>query len=85
MQILNLASRQKADCVPDGVRVNCLALGGLFNNQHPAFIKNYSKSTYVGRLAVPDDVKGIMVYLASDASQYLTGTVIPLDGGYSAK
>lgn len=70
---------------PQGVRCNCLALGGLFNDQHPAFIENYSKATYVGRLAVPDDVKGIMVYLASDASKYLTGTVIPLDGGYSAK
>lgn len=70
---------------PQGVRCNCLALGGLFNNQHPAFVENYSKATYVGRLAVPDDVKGIIVYLASDASKYLTGTVIPLDGGYSAK
>lgn len=70
---------------PQGVRCNCLALGGLFNNQHPAFVENYSKATYVGRLAVPDDVKGIIVYLASDASQYLTGAVIPLDGGYSAK
>ena len=68
-----------------GVRCNCLALGGLFANQHPAFVENYSKSTYVGRLAVEEDVKGAMVYLASDASKYLTGVVIPLDGGYSAK
>ena len=81
----NLTRFLAAKFSPMGVRVNCLALGGLFNNQHPAFIENYSKATYVGRLAVPDDVKGIMVYLASDASQYLTGTVIPLDGGYSAK
>lgn len=70
---------------PYGVRCNCLALGGLLNNQHPAFIENYCKATYLGRLAVEDDVKGMIVYLASDASQYLTGTVIPLDGGYSAK
>ena len=68
-----------------GVTCNCLALGGLFNNQHPAFVENYSKATYVGRLAKEDDVKGIIVYLASNASEYLTGTVIPLDGGYSAK
>ncbi len=70
---------------PKGVRCNCLALGGLFANQHPAFVENYSKATYVGRLACEEDVKGIIVYLASDASKYLTGTVIPLDGGYSAK
>ena len=70
---------------PMGVRCNCLALGGLFANQHPAFVENYSKATYLGRLAKEDDVKGMIVYLASDASKYLTGTVIPLDGGYSAK
>ena len=70
---------------PHGVRCNCLALGGLFANQHPAFVANYSKATYLGRLAKEEDVKGMIVYLASDASQYLTGTVIPLDGGYAAK
>ncbi len=70
---------------PHGIRCNCLALGGLFANQHPAFVQNYSKATYLGRLAKEDDVKGMVVYLASNASEYLTGTVIPLDGGYSAK
>ena len=70
---------------PHGIRCNCLALGGLFANQHPAFVENYCKATYLGRLAVEEDVKGMLVYLASDASKYLTGTVIPLDGGYSAK
>ena len=70
---------------PHGIRCNCLALGGLFANQHPAFVENYNKATYLGRLAKEEDVKGMIVYLASDASQYLTGTVIPLDGGYSAK
>ena len=68
-----------------GIRCNCLALGGLFANQHPAFVENYSKATYLGRLAKEEDVKGMIIYLASDASKYLTGTVIPLDGGYSAK
>jgi len=70
---------------PKGVRCNCLALGGLFDGQHPAFVENYSRATYLGRLAKEEDVKGMIVYLASDASAYLTGTVIPLDGGYSAK
>lgn len=68
-----------------GVRCNGLALGGLFANQHPAFVENYSKAPYLGRFAYEEDVKGIIVYLASDAPKYLTGTVIPLDGGYSAK
>lgn len=81
----NLTRFLAANYGPKGVRCNCLALGGLFNNQHPAFVENYSKATMVGRLAKEDDIKGIIVYLASDASEYLTGTVIPLDGGYSAK
>ena len=49
------------------------------------FLEAYGKATCLGRMADPDDVKGIVVYLASDASQYTTGTVIPVDGGYSAK
>ena len=67
------------------VRCDCLALGGLFNNQHPAFVEEYSRATFLGRMANDEDVKGIVVYLASDASLYTTGTVIPVDGGYSAK
>lgn len=68
-----------------GVRCNCLALGGLFNNQDPRFIERYSSKTMLGRLANETDLMGMIVYLASDASQYVTGTVIPVDGGYSAK
>ena len=67
------------------VRCNCLALGGLYSGQHPAFVEQYSKATFLGRMAGEEDVKGIVVYLASDASAYLTGTVIPVDGGYSAR
>ena len=70
---------------PKGVRVNCLSLGGFFNHQPEPFLKAYAKATFLGRMAGSEDVKGILVYLASDASQYMTGAVIPLDGGYSAK
>ena len=70
---------------PKGVRCNCLSLGGLFNNQPEPFLEAYAKATFLGRMAGPDDVKGILVYLASDASAYMTGAVIPVDGGYSAK
>ena len=70
---------------PKGVRCNCLSLGGLFNNQPEPFLEAYSKATFLGRMAGPEDIKGAIVYLASDASAYLTGAVIPIDGGYSAK
>ena len=68
-----------------GVRCNCLELGGLFNNQDPKFLERYAARTFLGRMASEDDVGGMIVYLASDASQYVTGAAIPIDGGYSAK
>lgn len=69
-----------------GVRSNCIELGGLFDGtQDELFVERYSKSTMLGRMANETDVKGLIVYLASDASSYMTGAIIPLDGGYSAK
>ncbi len=69
-----------------GVRANCIELGGLFDGtQDERFVDRYNKSTMLGRMANGTDVKGLIVYLASDASCYMTGAIIPLDGGYSAK
>jgi NAD(P)-dependent dehydrogenase (short-subunit alcohol dehydrogenase family) len=71
---------------PRGIRVNCVHPGGLQQPSHPeAFVKNYSERTCLGRLAHESDLMGIMVFLASDASVYVTGTNIPVDGGYTAK
>ena len=68
-----------------GVRANCIELGGLYSGQNSVFVERYNKSTMLGRMANETDVKGLIVYLASDASAYMTGAIIPLDGGYSAK
>jgi NAD(P)-dependent dehydrogenase (short-subunit alcohol dehydrogenase family) len=71
---------------PRGIRCNCLHPGGLLNEGHPeAFVKNYGERTCLGRLAGEDDLAGAVVFLASDASAYVTGTNIPVDGGYTAK
>jgi NAD(P)-dependent dehydrogenase (short-subunit alcohol dehydrogenase family) len=68
------------------VRCNCISPGGFRNEKTPGvFAKRYSKRTFLGRMANEEDMKGIIVFLASDASLYITGSNIPVDGGYTAK
>jgi len=69
----------------DKVRVNCIAPGGFFNNQPEPFLSRYIKKVPLGRMTYHDDLKGITVFLASDASSYVTGTVIPIDGGLTIR
>ncbi len=67
-----------------GVRINAVCPGGLESDRTPPiFKKNYSDHTQIGRLANGDDIKGPLLFLASDASAYLTGLSIPVDGGYT--
>jgi len=69
-----------------GVRCNCVCPGGLQTESHPeAFVDHYSERTMLGRMAGPDDLMGSIVFLASDASRYVTAATIPVDGGYTAK
>ena len=68
-----------------GVRVNAILPGGFFNNQDESFVDRYNERTFLGRMAGESDVKGALVFLASDASAYITGAAIPIDGGYVAK
>lgn len=70
---------------PHGVRVNTVSPGGLFNNQNPIFVKRYNARTFLGRMANQTDLMGTIVFLASDASAYVTGVNIPVDAGFTAK
>jgi NAD(P)-dependent dehydrogenase (short-subunit alcohol dehydrogenase family) len=68
------------------VRCNCLSPGGFRTEKHPeAFVRQYSDRTFLGRLANDTDLMGAAVFLASDASAYVTGINLPVDGGYTAK
>jgi NAD(P)-dependent dehydrogenase (short-subunit alcohol dehydrogenase family) len=65
----------------ENIRANCISPGGLFNYQNPVFVENYNRKVPVGRMANNDDIKGIVVLLASDASAYINGQNILMDGG----
>ncbi len=83
--IINLTRYYAALLGPYNIRVNCISPGGLFNNQDPKFVERYNKKTFLGRMANREDIKGIVVFLASDAGPYITGENIMMDGGLSAK
>ncbi len=66
------------------IRVNCISPGGLFNNQPEKFLENYIKKVPLRRMANNDDIKGLVVLLASKAGEYINGENILLDGGLNA-
>ena len=67
-----------------GVRANCVCPGGYFNQQPEPFVDRYNTRVPIGRMLENDDIKGAIVFLASDASAYVTGTTLMVDGGWTA-
>ena len=66
------------------LRVNSISPGGVEDGQSLKFIKRYVERTPLKRMAKPDDVVGASLYLLSDASIYVSGTDLKVDGGWSS-
>ncbi len=82
--IINLTRYLATHLAEYNIRANVLSPGGVFNNQSEEFLDNYKALTPLRRMANAEDYQGAILYMMSDASKYMTGANLIVDGGWTA-
>jgi len=75
-------TRWLSTTIAPNIRVNSISPGGIFRNQPKVFVERYKAKTPLGRMATEEDFRGVIAYLASDMSEYVTGQNLLVDGGW---
>ena len=81
--VINLTKYLAVHLSPN-IKVNCIVPGGVENSQNNEFIKKYSKSTPMKRMMMKNEINGLVEFLCSKKSSYMTGSILVIDGGYSS-
>lgn len=81
--IINLTRYLASLFGKDGIRINCISPGGIFDNQNAEFVKRYEDRVPLKRMGTPEDIAPVACFLVSDGARYITGQNILVDGGWT--